>query len=127
VARASAVALAALGGLACSHKEPTVDQEMDRIRGSAVAAGANLLLAAAPARGPFTVETSWELESGEAWAKYCESFEESLPPGYETVAARGGVVAFVKRVTGDTFYTEVACLGQGPLLRVRVTFRAVAG
>jgi hypothetical protein len=128
VARVStALVLAALAGAACSPTPSAIEDEMDRIRASAIAAGASVVAAPAPARDQFSVATSWELESGVTWASYCASFEEALPPGYGSASARNGAVGFVKHLAGDTFYTEIALVANGPPLRVRVTFRGLAG
>ncbi len=127
-----AIALVLAGG-ACSGGDSdraAVDHEIDQLLRWTAPDGARVVGTVPWRRGQWSVETSWEVETGKDWENYRTAVERAArAASYQPGPSGEGSASFFRPESGggDTYYLQFEVLGHGPPLRVRVSFAARAG
>jgi len=123
-----ALALAAGGCSGGGSDRAAVDREIDQLLRWTAPDGARVTSTSPWRREPWSVETSWEVETEKDWPTYRAALDRAAGAAdYQQGPSGEAGASFFRPETGDTYYVHVEVLGHGPPLRVRVSFVALAG
>lgn len=74
----------------------------------------------------FSARSSWDVETKQRWTQYVEWVRSQLTTEFEQLPMSETDAVFTKHVPGDAYSVSLVKVFDGPPLRVRVTFHAMA-
>jgi len=119
--------LLARGLLACGTGDFDADLRatVRELQARTVPPGAKLVAELPITRDTWSSQATWEVEVSTSWDEYMQRVRDRLA-GFTALPGASGTVQFSRTLPNDSHTLRVEVLSARPLLRVRVTFDALA-